>query len=315
MRIVPCTALIIHLAAPAAYAQTVNHLQIKLGVSYSTDHGEMPGHLWRSTGPVIVGKPVASTFSLADVCEAWSVSAVVGDVREDATTGWNIEVTALRVVRQAITFRLRWVRFAALRQQFTQVPLESSNAFRIPNEDLELTMGPGESAVVDTVRVPAGLKTVEGQTCRGSATIRVSVDHYPEEEEDRRLVTADVWLIERLSNGSDVQRSQVLSVRGLPNRPFRFYFDRVVDGGFPLDIFGFLTARLESGATEVAIETRCRWGRADSPGFYGPQQFVKSAVVVKPEEIVEVRLPKLDAGAGPFSGREFSIRIRARQLR
>jgi hypothetical protein len=36
---------------------------------------------------------------------------------------------------------------------------------------------------------------------------------------------------------------------------------------------------------------------------------------VKPEEIVEVRLPKLDAGAGPFSGREFSIRIRARQLR
>ncbi len=89
----------------------------------------MPGHLWRSTGPVIVGKPVASTFSLADVCEAWSVSAVVGDVREDATTGWNIEVTALRVVRQAITFRLRWVRFAALRQQFTQIPWRAATRF------------------------------------------------------------------------------------------------------------------------------------------------------------------------------------------
>jgi hypothetical protein len=315
MRILSCTVLIIHFAAGAAYAQTFNDLQIKLGVSYSTDHGETPGNLWRSTGPVIVGKPVASTFSLADACEAWSVSAVVGDIREDATTGWNIEVTALRVVREAITFRLRWVRFAALRRQFTQVPLESSKAFRIPNEDLELTMRPGESAVVDTLRVPAGLKTMEGRTCRGSASIRVSVDRYPEEEEDRRLVAADLWLIERLSNGSEAQRGQILSVRGLPNRPFRFYFDRVVDANFPLDIFGFLTARLESGATAVTIETRCRWGHANSPGFYGPQQFVESAVVVKPEEIVEVRLPKLDAGAGPFARREFSIRIRARQLR
>ena len=107
----------------------------------------------------------------------------------------------------------------------------------------------------------------------------------------------------------------IASSRGLPNRPFRFYFDRVVDANFPLDIFGFLTARLESGATAVTIETRCRWGHANSPGFYGPQQFVESAVVVKPEEIVEVRLPKLDAGAGPFARREFSIRIRARQLR
>ena len=34
-----------------------------------------------------------------------------------------------------------------------------------------------------------------------------------------------------------------------------------------------------------------------------------------PAEIVEIRLPKLDASAGPFARREFSIRIRARQLR
>ena len=315
MRILPFTVLIIHFAAGAAYSQTFTDLQIKLGVLYATDHGETPGNIWLSTGPVTVGKPVASTFSLGDVCAAWSVSSVVGDTRDDATTAWNIEVTALRVVREAITFRLRWVRFAALKQQFTHVPLESSKAFRIPNEDIELTMRPGESAVADTVRVPAGLKTMDGRTCRGSASIRVSVEHYPEEEDDRRLVAADLWLIERLSNGSEAQRSQVLSVRGSPNRPFRFYFDRLVDANFPLDIFGFLTARLESGATAVSIETRCRWGHADSPGFYGPQQFVESAVVVKPEEIVEVRLPKLDAGAGPFARREFSIRIRARQLR
>ena len=315
MRILPCTVLIIHLAAGAAYSQTFTDLQIKLGVSYATDNGETPGNIWHSTGSVIVGRPVATTFSRAENCAAWSVSSAVGDVREDATTAWNIETTAIRVVRDAITFRLRWVRYAALRQQFDQIPLESSKAFRIPNEDIELTMRPGESAVVDTVRVPAGLKTMEGRTCRGSASIRVSVDHYPEEEDDRRLIAADLWLVERLSNGSEAQRSQVLSVRGLPNRPYRFYFDRVVEASFPLDIFGFLTARLESGATAVTIETRCRWGHANSPGFYGPQQFVESAVVVKPEEIVEVRLPKLDAGAGPFARREFSIRIRARPLR
>ena len=34
--------------------------------------------------------------------------------------------------------------------------------------------------------------------------------------------TADLWLVERLPNGSEAQRSQVLSVRGLPNRPFRW---------------------------------------------------------------------------------------------
>ena len=221
MRILACCALLIHVAAGVAHAQTFNDLQIQLGVSYATDNGETPGGIWRSTGPVTIGKPTASTFSLGDNCTAWSVSSRVGDVRDDATTAWNIETTAIRVVRDAITFRLRWVRYAALRQQFDQIPLDSSKAFRMPNEDLELTLRPGESSVLDTVRVPPGLKTVEGRTCRGSASIRVSVDHYPSEDDDRRLVAADLWLVERLSNGTEARRSEV-SVRGLPNRPFRF---------------------------------------------------------------------------------------------
>jgi hypothetical protein len=313
MRILACCVLIINVAAGTAHAQTINDLQIQLGVSYSTDNGETPGGIWFSRWPVIVGKPLASTFSLGDNCEAWSVSSRVGDVRDDATTAWNIETTPIRIVHGAITFRLRWVRYAALRQQFDQIPLDSSKAFRIPNEDIELTLLPGESSVVDTVRVPAGLKTVEGRTCRGSASIRVSVDNYPSEDNDRRLVGADLWLVERLSNGTEARRSDV-SVRGLPNRPFRFYFDRIVDGKVSLDIYGILVARPESAAMAVSVETRSHWGDPSAAdNFIGPQRSVESLIKVKPEEIVEIPLPKL--GEGPFGNRQFSIRIRARQLR
>ena len=184
----------------------------------------------------------------------------------------------------------------------------------MPNEDLELTLRPGESSVLDTVRVPAGLKTVEGRTCRGSASIRVSVDNYPSEDNDRRLVAADLWLVERLSNGTEARRSDV-SVRGLPNRPFRFYFDRIVEGKVSLDIYGILIARPESAAMAVSVETRSQSDRSDADHFMGPQLSVESAITLKPEEIVEIPLPKLGDSAGPFGKRQFSIRIRARQLR
>jgi hypothetical protein len=315
MKVIFCGVLLIHLAAGATQAQTFSDLQIQLGVSYSTnDGGEIPGRIWLSTGPINVGRPTAGTFSVADNCAAWSVSGVLGDVRDDATTAWNIEVTPTRVVRQAITFRLRWVRYAALRRQFDQVPLDSSKAFRMPTEDLELTLRPGESWVLDTVHVPAGLKTVEGRTCHGSASIRLSVDNYPSEDLDRRLVVADLWLVERLPNGTEARRSEV-SVRGLPNRPFRFYFDSIIDGKQSLDIYGILVARPGTGAMDVSIETRCQWGdRSDPSKFRGPQRSVESVISVKPDEIVEMPLPKL-GDAGPFADRQFSIRIRTRQLR
>jgi hypothetical protein len=293
-----------------AQAQTFNDLQIQLGAFNLSDHGgEKPVGVWRSTGPLVIGRPTHSTFSIGDNCEAFTLSAVRGDVGENATTAWNVEVTPVRVVRDAVTFRLRWVRFAALKQQFDQVPLESSKTFRMPNEDIELTLRPGESWPVDSVRVPPGTKMIDGRTCRGSASIRVSVDTYPEEGFDRRLVVADLWLIERLSNGAEVQRSQIPSVRGLPNRPFPFYFDSVVDGNVSLDIHGILIARLESGAIAVTVEARSRWNDG------GPRKSMESVIQVKPDEVVEIRLPLLGNDAGPFSKREFSIRIRARQLR
>jgi len=300
----------VQLAAGVAHAQTFNDLQIQLGAYNLSDRGgEKPVGVWRSTGPVIVGKPTLSTFSVGDNCEGFTVSSVRGDVGENATTAWNIEVTPLHVVRDAVTFRLRWVRFAALRQQFDQVPLESSKAFRVPNEDIELTLRPGESWPLDSVRVATGTKMIDGRTCQGSASIRVSVDTYPWEEVDRRLIVADLWLIERLANGKEAPRSQTLSVRGVPGRPVPFYFDGIVDANVSLDIYGLLIARLESGAMAVSLETHSRWDDRR------PHRFMESVIQMKPGEIVEIRLPKLGDGAGPFANREFSIRIRARQLR
>ncbi len=291
MRAISCCVLIVHIVAGAAHAQTFNNLQIRLGAyTLSNDGGEKPLGVWFSTGPVAIGKPAISTFSFGNTCEAFAVSSD-GSLREDATTAWKIELTPVRVVADAVTFRLRWVRVAALRQQLNQ-----------------------ESWPLDTVTVPAGARTIDGRPCGSASSIRASVDNYPWEEDDRRLVVADLWLVERLSSGTEVPRSQPLSVRGLPNRPLRFYFDSIVDGSVTLDIYGILISRLETGALAISVETRSRWTPA-SPNFSGPQRSVKSEIQVRPTETVEIRLPPLGDDAGPFAKRAFSIKIRGRQIR
>jgi hypothetical protein len=314
MRAISWCVLIIHIVAGAASAQTFSDLQVRLGAfTLSKDGGDKPLGGWFSTGPVVIGKTATSTFSWGDTCEAFAVSSD-GSLRDDATTAWKIELTPIRVVKDAVTFRLRWVRVAALRQQLDQLKLDPGKAVGVPTDDVELTLRPGESWPVDSVAVPSGAKTVDGRPCGSTSSIRATVDNYPWEEDERRLVVADLWLVERLSNGTEAQRSQPLSVRGLPNRPFHFYFDSLVDGNAALDIYGILTSRLETGALAISVETRSRWAPG-SPNFSGPQRSVKSDIEVKPAETVDIRLPMLGDQAGPFGKRAFSIRLRARQLR
>jgi len=230
-----------------------------------------------------------------------------GSLMKSATAAWRIELTATRVVRDAVTFRLR-SEMAGFRGGPGGVLLGFSDAF--PAEGIELTLRPGESWPFISVR------DIFRYSCGTVSSIRVSVDSYPWEEEERRLAGVDLWLVERLSNGTEAQRSQPLSVRGLPNRPFRFYFDSIVDRNVSLDIYGVLVARLESGAMAVSVETRSRWDDSSHPrNSSGPQRSVESVITLKPDEIVEIPLPKLGDGAGPFADRQFSIRIRARQLR
>jgi hypothetical protein len=318
MRAACVGALLLHFAAVLASAQTFDDLQIRIGAyTLSDDGGEQPAGGWLSTGPVTIGRLVAGTFSIGQTCDAFAISAVRGDVREDAIAGWTMEVTPIRVVREAVTFRLRWTRALPMRQQLERSLAASSAGSRNPGEDIELTLRPGESWPVDSVPVPPGAKMVDGRACRGnSASFRVLVDHYPAKDEDRRLVAADLWLVERLANGQEAQRGQMLSVRGQPNRAVPFYFDRISDAKIPLDIYGTLSARLSSGAMGVAIETMCAWGDwTHKSARVGPQRTVSSAVDVKADEVVDIQLPKLGEAAGPFAARQFAIRIRVRQLR
>jgi hypothetical protein len=310
MRAIACGVLVL-MSCGAANAQTYDGLQIRLGMySLNPDGGERPGGIWYVHAKPSIGKPAQSFWSFGETCEAWSVSSKPY-AREDATTAWRIETTPIRVEGEAVTFRLRWVRVAPLKQQLEQLSFDDAKA-RTPSEDLELTLRPGQSYPVDSVRVPAGAKNVHGKQCGPSESIRVSVDVYPDADVERRLVVADLWLVERLSNGSETPRSEPLTVRGLPNRPFRFYFDSIVDGAATLDIYGILLAKPESDAIAVSVETRGRWV-PESRNFSGAQQFFKSEIKIKPTETVEIRLPPIEAG--PFAKRSLSIRVRARQPR
>jgi hypothetical protein len=114
------------------------------------------------------------------------------------------------------------------------------------------------------------------------------------------------------------ERSQALSIRGLPNRSMPFYFDSIKDGKMSLEILGHVVAHPEQGAIDIVLKTRSRWGESSfdwRTTHSVPSRWIESSLRLKPDEIVELRLPPLGDSAGSFGTRSFSIRLRARQLR
>lgn len=287
------------LAAPNARGQTIDDVRISVSGFRLAANGaetQSAGVSFR-VEPLTIGKPSIGVFSMFD-CGYFSVTVPANPFKDGATGGWRVEITPVKVVDHAVTFRLRWVR-----------AIDKDGGLSPANEDVELTLKPGESRPLDSVPVPAGAKTFDGRPCTTKAgSLRVSVD-FP--DMDRRLIGANVWLVERLPNGKE--QSQLQSLRGVPRRPIPFYFDSVADGTRRLDIFGTLVADLEQGAVEVTLETIK--GRAD-PGQDGYQaaNYFRSTVHLKPNEIVEVAL-KQDEKAGASANRVFSLRIQAKQIR
>ena len=296
-----CALAVLLTAAADARAQTPEDFQVLIrGNTIAADGGEK-WSVGMSTGPATVGKATPAVFSF-ESCGNFAVSGGYAWRQNAPTAGWRAEMTPLRVEDGALTFRLRWTR-----------ALDPGKAAIPPAEDVELTLRPGESRPLDSVPVAAA-RTNEGTPCKiATATLRVSVEHYPSDEFDRRLVSAAVWLIERLDSGAE--RSESIALRGLPNRPMPFYFDRISDGKAALDISGHLIARPHAGGLRVAVQTRGRWGEYsfDDQGRPVTSRWTESTLEVKPDEIVEVKLPRLDTG--PFTNRSFSLRLRARQLR
>ena len=303
MTMIPLAMLVAELAAGAAQPQHDVQIYVR-GYTVSDDGGEKSS-VALGTGAVVVGKATAGKFWVRD-CGYFTVATGRQAFEDGSIAGWRIEIKPIRVVDRAVTFRLRWVR-----------ALDNSKGFTATSEDVELTLRPGESRAMDSVPIAAGAKVYHDGPCKATAaSLRIMVENYPSEEFERRLIAAEMWLIERLPNGTE--RSQTQSLRGLPNQAIPFYFDHIADGKASLDILGRIVARPTSGALEVAIDTRSRWGETalvDSPDGRADSRWVESVIQVKPEEIVEVSLPKLVESAGVFANRVFSIRIRARRVR
>lgn len=335
MRLIALCAVVACLAAAPVHAQTPSWANVE-GVTFgnpqegqtfadvqivfgtyteSTDGGDKPLGLWRLTGPLQIGKPTDSTFAWkGNTCDGWMVASAPS-IGAGYTSAWRVEVIPVRVVNDAVTFRLRWVRFDTGVKQVERFSFQPKTA-RVGSEqkDVELTLRTGESLPIDTVDVPEGAKTVDGHPC-GDASIRVSVQPYPWDADEDRLVGVELWLIERLPNGTEAQRSQPLALRGMPNLPLPFYFDRLLEPDYYLDINGTIKTRLATGGASVVIETRYRWeARSRPPEKLRPQRSARSEAVVKTSEIVEVQLPQLE-DAGSFAKRKYAIRIRVRQLR
>ena len=232
-------------------------------------------------------------FSLRpDVC-VWAVSR---GVEANAELGWAVELTPVRVVDDAVTFRLAWARTRDEGKTSTQ-----------PRREMELTLRAGESMPLDSVIRPcASQPRAIGQS------LRVRVVRYPDPDYDRRLVALDLWLVEKMTDGSE--RSQPLSLRGLYHRPILFYFDSITQGAMVLDIFGDVTVASGDRTSDVKIVTRSRiFDPNQAPGRPFPRE-TTATMRITPNEVVSVQLPQV-ANASAFASRALSLRIRVRQLR
>jgi hypothetical protein len=301
MRSMHVAVLMLALSVPTvAIAQ--DDVQIVIGgFSTPATGGEKSEGISHRILPTL-GKAFAAEWSMRD-CGYFRLSVGNDGFEEGATDGWRIEVTPIRVVNRAVTFRLRRSR-----------ALVNGRPIRAETEDLELTMRPGESRTIDRASVRPGSKTFDGRPCGTSeVALRLSVDDYPSEDFERRLVATDLWLVERLPNGGE--RSLPVSVRGLPHKPVAFYFDSITDGTSSLDILGRVVARPGAGTLELSLQVRSRWGDTARRDGEWPTQWVETRVDVRPDEVVEVALPRLGDAGGPFANRLFSLRVRARQLR
>lgn len=299
----------------AVQAQTAEDVVVSVSVQMTrTDGGEEPAGMFLTTGPLSQEGASGGRFSVKR-CGAMTLEArAEGPFQEGATSGWRVEIIPIRFNDGAATFRLKWVRAPGI-----------NSGMHPKSEDVELTLRPGESRPMDNVAIP--LDQESGRRCpawdnRGkqveysAVSLRVSVEYRPWDSEERRLMGADLWLIERLPSGTE--RTQSLSVRGLPHRGIPFYFDAVRDESLSLEILGTVVARPESDGVAVELETRSRWGPAVfdwRKDDYVQKRRIESRLRMKPGEIVEVALPQLESSAGPFANRQYAIRIKVRQLR
>ena len=229
-----------------------------------------------------------------------------------ADSAWVFAVTPVAATGDEATFKLDWVRGR-----------DNGRPSAQPAGKVEFTLRPGQSLPLDIVTSPPPAGSNE--PCVRS--LRVGLERYPLPERDRRLAGAELWLIERLPNGTE-RTHQALSLRGLFNHSIPFYFDSLIEGAATLDLFGDLqlTPGNETGRATITLKSR-----VDNPAnpmaaqifsrIRDRSSYVGSTSVTTPlvaNEVISVALPKIDEGrdaVGAFANRTLSLRIRVRQLR
>jgi hypothetical protein len=225
-----------------------------------------------------------------------------------ALGGWTAEVTPTRVVNDLVTFHLKWTRAAP------------ANGLERVGGDYNVTLRAGQTMPLDI------LPALHDQgTCQGSGywaiQLNVSVTRMPDDDREHRLMVTDLWLVDRLPDGTE--RSQPLTVRGLPFRPTSFFFDSVTDGGAILDFYGELVASPGSDAVAVKLTTRSRLVRSGQVdvtlkmggNFYAGRE-VKTDLKLQNNAVAAIELPRLgENDSGAFANHAFSIRLRTRQVR
>ena len=309
--------LILQLLGPgAATAQAPEELTVQVSAHLTRANGaEDPPGMFLSTAPLNQTTAGSGGRFSVQKCGASSLQGRAdGPFEPDVITGWRVQMMPIRVIDGAATFRLKWTR-----------AIDNGRESNAKSEDVELTMRPGESRGIDAAAIPIDPAT--GRRCAiwdnhgkqveySSFALRVSVAYRTWEFQERRLMGADLWLIERLPGGGE--RTQSLTLRGLPHRAIPFYFDAIRDQALALEIFGSLVIRPENEAINVELDTNSRWG----PVAFDwrerktlPIRASESRMRVAPGETVELTLGKLDAGAEPFSSRRYAIRIQVQQLR
>jgi hypothetical protein len=287
--------------APAA-AQTPEQFQIKVqGSMVRSDGGEQPS-VWMSSGALEIGKRTTSRIVRTSGTGCLHVAA---RLPSDADKGWSVEFTPTRVQGNAVTFHMRWT------------GLDSGKELAAVETDL--TLRPGESIPIDSIPVVGS--SAGNQSCRATAiTLRARVDYWPPPEYETRLVATDLWLVEKSSDGTE--RTQPLTVRGLPNDSLAFHFAPLTEGKVSLDIYGELRAAPGQGEVELSLVTRSRIVEAGQSstiwrtGALLASRKIESKIQLKPGEVVSVELPRLGENqSGAFASRTLSLRLRSQHLR
>jgi hypothetical protein len=300
------------LSASAASAQIPTGIYVRLGgTGIAATPGEPGGAFSMQLATELQKTDTHAMSIMPDYCGIPGASR--GALRPDAVGGWTAEITPLRAEGETITFRLKWTRYV------------TAGAPGRLGGDLEVTLRPGDSMPLDILPTPRNPATCPANRGNVAIMLSVSIDRQPDEDREHRLMATDLWLIERMPDGSE--RTQPLSIRSLPYRSIPFFFDSVTDGGAVLDFYGDLVASPGPDGVAIQLTTRSRLiqsgqvnvtlrqGQINGNALFGSRQ-VKTDLTLQNGAVASVELPRLgENDGGAFTNHTFSIRVRTRQVR